>query len=132
MTRQTSGSRRASGGNSAGAAVLDRPGTDASMTRANDRLQEKMLRLVEASRAGRLSERAKPEQFEGNNRKVLEGVNTILDAIVLPMAEGNRILAQISGGNLREKVEIACNGDHEKMKNAVNGVHSWLTDLIAY
>jgi len=132
MTRQTGSSRRASGGNSAGAAVLDRPETDASTTRADDRLQEEMLRLVEASRAGRLSERAKPEQFEGNNRKVLEGVNTILDAILLPIAEGNRILAQISGGNLRERVEIACSGDHEKMKNAVNGVHGWLTDLIAY
>lgn len=31
-----------------------------------------------------------------------------------------------------EKVEIACKGDHEKMKNAVNGVHAWLTELIAY
>jgi methyl-accepting chemotaxis protein len=30
------------------------------------------------------------------------------------------------------KVEIACKGDHEKMKNAVNGVHAWLTELIAY
>jgi methyl-accepting chemotaxis protein len=29
-------------------------------------------------------------------------------------------------------VEIACKGDHEKMKNAINGVHGWLTDLVAY
>ena len=56
----------------------------------------------------------------------------MLDAILLPIGEGNRILALIRGGNLREKVEIACKGDHEKMKHAVNGVHDWLTDLIAY
>jgi aspartate racemase len=43
-----------------------------------------------------------------------------------------RVLGLIKGGNLKEKVEIACKGDHEKMKNAVNGVHGWLTDLIAY
>jgi methyl-accepting chemotaxis protein len=29
-------------------------------------------------------------------------------------------------------VEIACKGDHEKMKNAVNGVHQWLTGLIDF
>ena len=56
----------------------------------------------------------------------------MLDAILLPIGEGNRILGQIRGGNLREKVEIACKGDHEKMKNAINGVHDWLTELIAY
>ena len=59
-------------------------------------------------------------------------MNAMLDAILLPIGEGNRILVLIRGGNLREKVEIACRGDHEKMKNAVNGVHLWLTDLIAY
>ena len=56
----------------------------------------------------------------------------MLDAILLPIGEGNRVLALIRGGNLREKVEIACKGDHEKMKKAINGVHDWLTDLIAY
>jgi methyl-accepting chemotaxis protein len=63
---------------------------------------------------------------------VIGGVNQMLDAILLPIGEGNRILGLICGGNLREKVEIACKGDHEKMKDAVNGVHAWLTDLIAY
>ena len=56
----------------------------------------------------------------------------MLDAILLPIGEGNRVLGLIRGGSLREKVEIACKGDHEKMKNSINGVHAWLTDLIAY
>ena len=51
----------------------------------------------------------------------------MLDAILLPIGEGNRVLGLIRGGNLREKVDIACKGDHEKMKNAINGVHGWLT-----
>jgi methyl-accepting chemotaxis protein len=56
----------------------------------------------------------------------------MLDAILLPIGEGNRILSLISGGDLRQRVEIACKGDHDKMKQAVNGVHSWLSDLIVY
>jgi len=96
------------------------------------RLQSELSRLTEASRQGRLSERGKPEQFQGAYAGIVTGVNEMLDAILLPIGEGNRILALGRGGNLRERVEIACNGDHEKMKLAVNGVHDWLSDLIAY
>jgi methyl-accepting chemotaxis protein len=95
-------------------------------------LQKEMARLTEASRDGQLSERGKPEQFQGAYAGIVKGVNEMLDAILLPIGEGNRVLGLIRGGNLREKVEIACKGDHEKMKNAINSVHDWLTDLIAY
>ena len=95
-------------------------------------LQKELGRLTEASREGQLSERGKPDQFQGAYAGIVKGVNEMLDAILLPIGEGNRILALVRGGNLREKVEIACKGDHEKMKQAVNGVHDWLTDLIAY
>jgi methyl-accepting chemotaxis protein len=95
-------------------------------------LQKELARLTEASREGQLSERGKPEQFQGAYAGIVKGVNEMLDAILLPIGEGNRILGLVRGGNLREKVEIACKGDHEKMKQAVNGVHDWLTDLIAY
>jgi methyl-accepting chemotaxis protein len=89
-------------------------------------------RLTVASGEGQLSERGKTGQFQGAYGGIVEGVNEMLDAILLPIGEGNRILTLIRGGNLREKVEIACKGDHEKMKDAVNGIHDWLTDLVAY
>jgi len=95
-------------------------------------LQKELQRLTEASRDGLLSERGKPEQFKGAYAEIVGGVNTMLDAILLPIGEGNRILSLISGGDLRQRVEIACKGDHDKMKQAVNGVHTWLSDLIAY
>jgi methyl-accepting chemotaxis protein len=95
-------------------------------------LQTELQRLTIASKEGELSERGKPEKFQGAYAEVIVGVNQMLDAILLPIGEGNRILGLICGGNLRERVEIACKGDHEKMKQAVNGVHGWLTELIAY
>jgi len=95
-------------------------------------LQNEIARLTEASKQGKLSERGKPEQFSGAYAEVIEGTNQMLDAILLPIGEGNRILRQIRGGNLREKVEIHCQGDHEEMKDAINGVYNWLSDLIKY
>jgi methyl-accepting chemotaxis protein len=95
-------------------------------------LQKELGRLTDASHQGQLSERGKPEQFQGAYAGIVKGVNDMLDAILLPIGEGNRVLGLIRGGSLQEKVEIACKGDHEKMKNSINGVHAWLTDLIAY
>jgi methyl-accepting chemotaxis protein len=95
-------------------------------------LEGELARLTEASKEGRLSERGKPSEFQGAYAGIVKGVNEMLDAILLPIGEGNRILSLVRGGNLRERVEIACKGDHEKMKNAINGVHDWLTALIAF
>ncbi len=95
-------------------------------------LVKEIVRLTLASKEGLLSERGKADQFQGSYSELISGVNNMLDAILIPIGEGNRILRQIRGGNLREKVEIFCKGDHENMKNAINGVHAWLTELIEY
>ena len=67
-------------------------------------LSQEVLRLVEASRQGRLEERGNVEQFQGAHRDVVRGINEMLDAILLPIGEGNRILAQISAGKIDELI----------------------------
>ncbi len=88
--------------------------------------------LIKASADGQLSTRADASKHHGEYRRIVEGVNQMLDEILLPIGEGNRVLTLIRGGNLRERVEIDCKGDHAKMKDSINGVHAWLTELIAY
>ena len=131
MARQTSTTRQVPSGrnSSSGAAVLDRPENKASQHIDDDRLQQEVLRLVHASQEGQLAERGNPEQFEGNNRKIIEYINKMLDAILLPISEGNRILAQISGGKIDELISASYKGDHEKMKVAVNNVATVLQSL---
>jgi methyl-accepting chemotaxis protein len=85
-------------------------------------LQKEMARLTEASKDGQLSDRGKPEQFQGAYAEIVRGVNTMLDAILLPIGEGNRILAQISNGKIDELIAQTYKGDHEKMKLAVNNI----------
>jgi methyl-accepting chemotaxis protein len=55
---------------------------------------QEIMRLVDASKEGRLSERGHIAQFEGSSREIIGGVNEMLDAILLPIAEGNRVLAR--------------------------------------
>ena len=85
-------------------------------------LQKELARLIEASKEGQLSDRGKPEQFQGAYAEIVRGVNTMLDAILLPIGEGNRILAQISNGKIDELIAQTYKGDHEKMKVAINNV----------
>jgi methyl-accepting chemotaxis protein len=54
----------------------------------------------------------------------------MLDAILLPIGEGNRVLAQISNGKIDELIAQTYKGDHEKMKQAINTVATVLQNLV--
>jgi methyl-accepting chemotaxis protein len=88
--------------------------------------------LSQAAVEGKLDTRADASKHQGDYRKIVQGVNDTLDAIVLPINESLRVLSQINDGNLREKIEIDCQGDYGKIKDAVNGLHAWLTNLVDY
>jgi methyl-accepting chemotaxis protein len=92
-------------------------------------VQKEMARLTQASHEGQLSERGKPDQFSGAYAGIVRGINEMLDAILLPIGEGNRILAQISDGKIDELIAQTYKGDHEKMKVAVNNVAKVLQTL---
>jgi methyl-accepting chemotaxis protein len=92
-------------------------------------LQKELLRLTEASRDGQLSDRGKADHFHGAYAEIVRGVNTMLDAILLPIGEGNRILAQVSNGKIDELITQTYKGDHEKMKQAINNVAEVLQGL---
>jgi len=96
------------------------------------KFQAEVHKLTDFSHQGQLDKRGDTAAFLGAYGEIIKGINEMLDAILVPIAEGNRVLRQISGGNLKQRVEIECKGDHQRMKEAVNGVHSWLKDLIAY
>ena len=114
-------SRKSGNGNGHGVrervTVKARPEEDDSLM-----VLQEIMRLVDASKDGRLNERAKATLFSGVHREMLGGVNEMLDAILLPIGEGNRVLAQISAGKIDELITQSYKGDHEKMKLAVNNV----------
>jgi len=88
--------------------------------------------LTNAAVEGNMSARADASKHQGEYCKLVYGINSMLDAIVTPVNEANRVLGLIRNGNLRETVTIECQGDHQAMKDAVNGVHDWLKNLVNY
>jgi methyl-accepting chemotaxis protein len=128
MLRKTNGKTKSHGSGNGASAVLDygrpdtRPGSATLEDAQTELVSAEIARLVEASRQGQLGERAQVDRFQGVHREMLRGINEMLDAILLPIGEGNRILAQISAGKIDELIAHTYKGDHEKMKLAVNNV----------
>src|SRR5579871_2683391 len=131
MVNRVNGKKQARNTGNGGTAVLEYGATVERARAGNhgkpagdemERISIEIQRLVEASREGHLEERGRVEEFHGAHRQMVQGINEMLDAILLPIAEGNRILAQISSGKIDELIEHTYRGDHEKMKIAVNNV----------
>ena len=87
--------------------------------------------MIQACTAGNLDFRVDAEKYRGENGRLVGGLNRMLDAILLPIGEGNRVLAQISAGQIDELIAQPYHGDHEKMKQAVNNVASALQAVLA-
>ncbi|MGQ4828051.1 hypothetical protein, partial [Enterococcus faecalis] len=62
-------------------------------------------RLIDASTAGQLAERGDQARFVGDFGKLVSGINGMLDAILRPIAEGNRVIALASEGDLTQRFE---------------------------
>ena len=69
---------------------------------------------------GRLSTRADATKHEGDFRRIVEGVNKTLDAVIEPVKEASNVLIQMSQGNLKIRMSSNYQGDHAQISKALN------------
>ncbi len=77
--------------------IINDAGEDMRFTKA-------LADLVEGVREGRLSERIPVDRFQGESRKTLEGVNAMLEAIVVKLNVATEYARRISVGDLPGKI----------------------------
>jgi len=87
--------------------------------------------LAGAAVEGKLGQRADPGRHEGHFRKVVEGVNATLDAVLRPIAEATGVLEQLAQRDLTARMDGHYQGDHTRIKNALNATARALHDAIA-
>jgi methyl-accepting chemotaxis protein len=81
-----------------------------------------MASLADDAVAGRLQARADASRHSGDYRKVVDGVNRTLEAVVRPIAESAAVLARVAQQDLRVHVEGDYAGDHAAMKTSINSM----------
>jgi methyl-accepting chemotaxis protein len=87
--------------------------------------------LLNAAVEGKLSTRANADQHQGEYRKVIQGVNDILDAVIAPVQEAGVVLQKVAGGDLTARVEGSYQGDHARIKNDINTMAEALSTSMA-
>jgi len=76
--------------------------------------------LAGAALKGDMQRRADASRHQGDFRKIIEGVNGTLDAVVGPINESTQVLEKIAQRDLTARVEGRYDGDHARIKEALN------------
>jgi len=85
-----------------------------------DLLIEDVEMLSRAVIEGKLDTRADASKHQGEYRKVVEGVNEILDAVIGPLNVSAEYIERISRGDVPELITDNYNGDFNEIKNNLN------------
>ncbi|MBN1301163.1 MAG: HAMP domain-containing protein [Melioribacteraceae bacterium] len=85
-----------------------------------ENITREAAKIVEANRNGNLEVRGNSKNFSGSWQQLIDGINSILETIVLPLNESAEILNAMAKGDFTRKIEGNYKGYYAQMKNNVN------------
>jgi len=85
--------------------------------------------LIDSAKNGNLSYRSEISAFEGDWKKILSSLNSLMDEVEKPVHEVTMLLSEISKGNFAGKITTSYKGDFGIIKDAIN---TTTTNLSAY
>lgn len=86
--------------------------------------------LADAASEGQLSMRADSSQHWGDYKKIVEGVNNTLDAVISPLNVAAEYMANIANGNIPAPIQTQYKGDFIKIRNNLNTCISAINLLV--
>ena len=99
---------------------------------ANQALEQELSRVSQVVGAqGRLSQRAvlggSAQSWSGS----VESVNNLIEALVRPTSEMQRVIGAVADGDLSKKVTVEVNGELLELKNTINAMVDQLNGFIS-
>jgi len=91
-------------------------------------LMGEIQKLINQAREGHLRARGDVKRFSGVYRDIVQGINDVMDAVVVPINEAARVLQLVSDRDLRERMEGQYRGDHATIKAALDSALDHLHD----
>ena len=103
------------------------PGKQIIMTERINLLRQNVLNLIadagmlaKSAVEGKLATRADALKHQGDFRKIIEGVNNTLDAVIGPLNVAANYVDRISKGDIPNKITDSYNGDFNNLINNLN------------
>jgi methyl-accepting chemotaxis protein len=97
---------------------------------AVDNLIQDANMLSNAATEGKLDTRADAEKHSGDFKKIVEGVNELIEAMVKPIQEVTSVMNEISKGNLENSVSESYKGEFGVLAKAVNSTEKGLKSIV--
>ncbi len=86
--------------------------------------------LSAAAIEGRLNTRADASKHYGDFKKIVDGINTTLDAVIKPVQEAVGVIQKMAVGDMTTQVQGDYQGDHAILKEAINSTISSMSDIL--
>jgi methyl-accepting chemotaxis protein len=107
------------------------PGQKAFIKQTIEQVRSKLKALIEDTTmlaqgvvAGELDSRADTSRHHGDFRRIVQGVNDRLDAIVTPLQEVQMLLGRMENGDLSQQITGHYQGSFAELKNVLNNTVS--------
>jgi methyl-accepting chemotaxis protein len=93
-------------------------------------LTTELQELLAAARQGQLEKRGNVGKFSGAFREVVQGINSILDAVIQPLNEASSVLERVAARDLTAQVAGTYQGDFARIKTTLNTAVANLSDAL--
>ena len=91
---------------------------------------QEIAAMLDALAAGRLASRLDATRYQADARALAERVNRTVDLLLAPTEEATAVLEALARRDLRARMRGAYQGDHARMKEAVNATGSSLHEAL--
>jgi len=86
--------------------------------------------LIDNAVKGQLDTRIDASAYSGFMKGLGEGVNELMDAVVDPMQEAQRVVKALSTGDLTEAMEGEYSGEYAVLRDAINETNTVLSEMV--
>lgn len=86
--------------------------------------------LIKQASEGELDKRINADEYHGFMRTIADGVNALLDTLVEPLQEIQRVVNGLARGDLMERMDGVYQGDFERLCKSLNGSLDQLETMV--
>jgi len=86
--------------------------------------------LTDSALEGKLQKRGEAAKYNGGYNEIVTGINKTLDAVIMPVNEGVKVLEVMATGDFTVRMDGEYLGDHQLIKNSINKMGESLTGIL--
>ncbi|VAW66389.1 Methyl-accepting chemotaxis protein I (serine chemoreceptor protein), partial [hydrothermal vent metagenome] len=86
--------------------------------------------LIDNAVVGQLDTRINAEEYEGFMKGLGEGINNLMNAVVEPVKEAQRVIKSLSVGDLTEQMEGEYSGEFADLRDSINETNEVLSRTV--